>query len=415
MHGEPSIHWSESLAIAWHSLTEHKLRSGLTMLGVVIGVAAVVALLSLGYGAQAEIAEQLSANGSNQLTLFAGSLANGGFRSSDRVGQLTVEDAEALADSTQVPSLSAVAPEQSNVADLAVGKMTTSGQVFGVTTSYLEVHHQRIQAGQFLQEQHQRTGARVAVLGANLARTLFGHRDPIGQSLRVSGTKLRVIGVLQPKGGAGFGSVDDGLLVPLRTYQQVLFGANTTQRGETVVDLIVVQARSQALIEQARSEVAALLRRRHQTVVDDFTIQSQQDLIKSVVASQQAMTLYLGAIAAISLVVSGIGIMNMQLAAIHERTREIGLRKAVGARYRDIRNQFLFEALLLSGIGSLLGLLFGIGSAYLAHAFGGGRVLVTIDAVLLAMVVALVIGVVFGLAPAHRAARMHPITALRME
>jgi putative ABC transport system permease protein len=272
----------------------------------------------------------------------------------------------------------------------------------------------RLTAGSFISEQQAHNGARVAVLGAKSAITLFGSINAVGQYIRVADTRLKVIGVLATSGGNALASVDESVLVPLSTAQQVLFGITRTATGEAVIDTIAVQARDQQHLAQARAEIQALLATRRRGK-HNFTIYNQQDMINTLVESRRTLTNYLSVIASISLLVGGIGIMNIMLVSVHERTHEIGLRKALGASERDILAQFLIEALLLSLGGGLLGLLLGTLIAWAGEISGRSRAIVGLDAVFLAISVAVLIGLIFGIAPARRAARLNPIAALRAE
>jgi putative ABC transport system permease protein len=409
----------ESLRIAFTTLTVNKLRSFLTALGVIIGVAAVVALMALGRGAQEQITQQLTENGANLLTVIPGSLGRGGFSSSGGTQTLTVEDAEALADPNNAPSIAQVSPEENNFGTIAVGSTNTSASVYGVTPAYLPIHNNSLASGEFFSESQVRRGSNVAVLGSRIASTLFGGTDPVGQYIRINGQRFRVIGVLASKGGNAFFSPDDSVFVPISTSQHKLFGAKMTPSGEATVGSIAVQARDQNSIEQAKEEIAATLRRRHKLATngsaDDFTINNQQDIINTLVESRRTLTIYLGAIASISLIVGGIGIMNIMLVSVRERTREIGLRKAIGARERDILTQFLIEAMFLSIGGGCIGLLVGIIITVVVNTSGQGRAILSMSSMLLAVAVATAIGLFFGIEPARRAAQLNPIEALRYE
>jgi len=411
-----SISLAESLRIALDTLMANKLRTGLTALGVIIGVAAVVALLALGRGSQEMIAESITKNGANLLTVRAGSLGAGGFGGAGgRTQALTIADALALADPSNVPDAALVSPEALGFGDIVAGARSTSALVTGATETYLAVHNDALAQGQFIG-----TGqANAAVLGARVAATLFPEGDAVGRSIKINGRRFKVIGVLKLKGGDSFGSSDDGLIVPLAVAQRELFGGRDAGTGKPSVGAIAVQARDAAHIASAAAQIKATLRERHRLAPtgadDDFSVDNQQNLIDTLTESRRTSTLYLGAIAAISLLVGGIGIMNIMLVSVRERTREIGLRKALGARERDILTQFLIEALTISTIGGLVGLLSGVLIAVVANQTGQGRAIVTPRSVALAVGFALAIGLFFGIEPARRAARLDPIEALRYE
>lgn len=409
-----------SIRIAWRGLQANRLRAFLTMLGVIIGVAAVVALLSIGRGAQAAITAQIESLGTNLLFVQPGSTSEGGVRSAaGEAATLTLDDAMALADPVNAPSVALVAPEVTNFGQISAQGRNTNARVTGVTEEYQWVRNAPVQAGEFIAARQVQAQAAVAVLGSQLSADLFGGLDPVGQTVYVNGVLLRVIGVLAPKGGTGFFNPDNGIFVPISTAQSRL-AAGHFFRGARSVSSINVQVSDAALMDAAVQEIAEVLRRRHRvTYEDDFRIMSQDDFLSTATQVTGIMTLFLAGIAAISLVVGGIGIMNIMLVSVTERTREIGIRKAVGARRQDILSQFLVEAVVLSLTGGLLGVLIGAGISWLISGVNlGGTVLTPVmepDAVLLAVLFSAAVGLFFGVYPAWRAAQLHPIEALRYE
>jgi len=399
---------------ALESLSANKLRSGLTILGIVIGVAAVIAMLAVGTGAQDVITGSISGLGSNLLFIFPGN-----FTETVRNPQpLTLADAQALADPFQAPSLAAVAPVINGTREVTYGSERTSVQVSGVTPNYAAVRNYTLLEGEFINDEHLLGQASVAVIGPEVADRLFGRREGlIGETIRIEGQPFRIIGVTTPKGGSSFGSQDDIVLIPLSTAQ-----ARIIRRDRNRVDLILAQVTSPELVPQAVEEVAQVLRTRHRTElgVDDFTIFSQQDFVSTAQTITGVLTIFLGGIAAISLLVGGIGIMNIMLVSVTERTREIGLRKALGARKRDILIQFLTESSLLSLFGGLIGIAFGWLIAYVVGRIAAAsntplNPVVGIDAILLATLFSTAVGLFFGLYPANRAASLEPVEALRYE
>jgi len=408
--------WFEPISSALVGVATHKLRSALTMLGIVIGVAAVIALMSIGKGATAQILSNIQSMGANLITIRPGaSFGPGGVRgAAGNTRTLTMEDAEAIAE--QVSYISAVAPSSSSNLQLVVGGENTNAQVTGVTPEYMQVNNLEIANGAFFTEYDYQRGSKVAVLGSNVKETLFGDADPIGQQVRMGNNIVRVIGVLESKGG-GFNSPDDAVLIPLTALQQMVAQTRTAQ-GERVVSSIALTVSDEEQADYVVAEITSLLRTRHRlgpNVDDDFRITSMEEIAKTVTEATGTMTLLLGAIAAISLLVGGIGVMNIMLVSVLERTREIGIRKALGARERDIWGQFLIEAAFLTFAGGIIGVIVGWVVAYLVSSMGLMTTLVTADIVILAISVSVGIGLFFGFYPAWQASRLNPVEALRYE
>ncbi|MDR7522756.1 MAG: ABC transporter permease [Armatimonadota bacterium] len=395
--------------IALRAIAGTPLRSILTALGVIIGVGAVIAMIAIGQGARRATTEQVQALGSNLLTVFAGTAQAGGIARGDPVQTLTADDAEAIR--RQVPQVTGVSAELNRQAQVVYRSENVVTRVVGVTPEYQRVRNFRPIRGEFITDDHMRTRARVALLGQTVAQRLFGEADPIGQPIKIRGITFAVIGVMEPKGATSFFDRDDLVLVPLATAQRRLFGVRH-------VGSIQVQVASEEEMPAAQEAVADLLRRRHRLEAgreDDFTIRSQADILQVFSGVAQTMTVLLGSIAAVSLVVGGIGIMNIMLVSVTERTREIGIRMAVGARRRDILLQFLVESVALSVSGGLLGIAIGVAATRLISQIAGWATLISVPAVLLAFAFAVAVGVFFGLYPAQRAARLDPIEALRHE
>jgi len=399
---------------AIESLTSNKLRSGLTILGIVIGVAAVIAMISIGRGAENTITGSIQGIGTNLLFVFRGG--------SDNVRNpqpITLGDANAIADPFQAPSVMGVAPILRGNVKVAFSGESAVTSIEGVTPSYSPVRNLRVTEGEFITEEHQLGRASVVLLGQDVADKLFGRKEGlIGETVRVEGQPFRVIGVLESKGGSSFSNEDDRIMVPLTTAQARLLRRATHDR----VDLLIVQAASASLVPQASEEIAQILRTRHRTAIgeDDFTILTQQDFLDTARTITSVLTIFLGGIAAISLLVGGIGIMNIMLVSVTERTREIGLRKALGARKRDILVQFLTESSVLSLTGGII----GIGLGY-AISYAVGRIAaannaeinpaIGLDTILIATLFSTAVGLFFGLYPANRAASLEPVEALRYE
>ena len=410
---------SRNLLEALESLSANKLRSVLTVLGIVIGVAAVIAMLSIGRGAQASITNQIESIGTNLVYVIPGSTQEGGVRTAQgQAGTLTIDDANALA---SLPDVVAVAPEADGRAQLTYLGQNTNTRLLGVTPDYQTVHSMTMADGEFISDSNQVARSSVIVLGSAVAETLFGNTaGAVGQSVRVNGQPYRVVGVLASKGGTGFLNQDDQVLVPLSTAQTRLASAGRF-RGANVINQINVKAATSGAVASVVASVTDTLRQRHNTTPeqDDFTVISQQDSLGAATSVTNTLTLFLGGIAGISLMVGGIGIMNIMLTTVSERTREIGLRKAIGARRRDILTQFLVESMVLSLLGGIIGIIVGWSIARLIGQvqLGGSAItpVVSLDSVLLATLFSMAVGLFFGIYPATRAARLQPVEALRYE
>ncbi|MBU2536168.1 MAG: ABC transporter permease [Chloroflexi bacterium] len=408
--------WFEPFSTAWVGVVTHKLRSFLTILGIVIGVAAVIALMSIGRGASADILSRIEGMGSDLITISPGSSTFGGVRSAaGSVRTLTQEDAEAI--SGQVAYVDSVAPTYSTSLQVVVGGENVNSQVAGVPPEYQEIQNLEIAYGFFFSDYEYQRGAKVVVLGSNVKETLFGDTDPIGQQIRMGNNIVRVIGVLETKEGFMGSSPDDAILIPLTAMQQMVAQPRTNQ-GERIVSSIVLTVSDEEQTEYVVDEITSLLRDRHRlgpNVDDDFRIISIQEISETVSEATGTMTLLLGAIAAISLLVGGIGVMNIMLVSVLERTREIGIRKALGARERDIWVQFLIEAAFLTFAGGVIGVIAGWMVSYFVSSMGIMTTIVSADIVILAVSVSVGIGLFFGFYPAWNASRLNPIEALRSE
>ena len=410
----------ETVRTSIKAILANRMRSSLTILGIIIGVAAVISLMSIGRGSQAAITANIESLGTNLLFIRSGATNIEGVRGSQgSLNTLTLDDAEALADSSLTPAIKAVAPQVQTFAQIIVGKQNTFTQVLGVTPEYESVRNFPVAEGRFISDTDVKNKSLVVVLGSDVAEALFGDESVIGQTVKISGRQFKVVGVLVSKGGTGLGSSDDVVIAPITTVQTRLYSQRTTSGSESV-QTINVQVVSAEDTDAAIEQITAILRQRHKiTGDDDFTISSQQETIDTLKASTQVWVLFLGAIAGISLLVGGIGIMNIMLVSVTERTREIGIRKAVGAKKRDILLQFLVEAALLSLVGGGIGVLIGWGVSRLVSGINlGGTAITTVmsaDILILAVSVSAAIGIVFGIYPAYRAARLNPIEALRYE
>ena len=398
----------ETIKTAISSLGANKLRAGLALLGIVIGVTAVITLMSIGRGAADEITGFIQGLGTNLL-----------FVQPQGQGQLTLGDAEALVDPVYTPSVLAAAPEINTGATIAAGRENTFSTVVGATPEYLEARNLDLAEGMFITFPHVDNRDEVIVLGGTVAEWLFQNRNPVGEYVRLNGRRFRVIGVLEKEGGFGFGSFDFQVIVPITTAYYRMSGERTTS-GDVIVSLINVQVKDVEQVDEAIEETSGVLRLRHRiTGQDDFLVTSQQETIDILQETTNTLVVFLGAIAGISLLVGGIGIMNIMLVSVTERTREIGIRKAMGAKRRDILFQFVTEATALSIGGGLLGVAIGF---WMTNAIDGrtlvGQTFTTSfnnQFAILALVVSAGIGLFFGIYPAIRASRLHPIDALRYE
>jgi len=404
----------QSFIEALESLAANKMRSGLTILGIVIGVAAVIAMVSVGRGAENTITGSIQGIGTNLLFVF-----RGGSEDVRNPQPITLGDADAIADPFQAPSVEGVAPILQGSAKVSYAGETTVTNLSGVTPAYSPVRNDNVSEGEFIREEHILGQASVVLIGPEVAENLFGRTAGlVGEIVRIEGQPFRVLGVLQSKGGSGFSNEDDRVLVPLTTAQSRLLRRSTRDR----VDMLLVQATSAQSVPQAAEEIAQILRARHRTQIgaDDFTILTQQDFLDTARTITNVLTIFLGGVAAISLLVGGIGIMNIMLVSVTERTREIGLRKALGARRLDILVQFLTESSVLSLVGGLVGIGLGWTISFIVGQIAAANnaditPAIGLDTVLLATLFSTAVGLFFGLYPANRAAGLEPVEALRYE
>jgi putative ABC transport system permease protein len=411
----------EALRMAVNGLLANRLRSGLTMLGILIGVMAVILLVAVGNGASVQINNQIQSLGANVIYVFPSNArgAGGVSQGFGTAQSLTQADVDALNTRQQDPDVVAAIPIAQSGGQITYGNQNYFAPTTGTTSAFPQVRDYQIAEGSFFSNDDVVANHRVVVIGQTVVDNLFGSTDPVGQTIKINRQSFRVIGVFAPKGGTGFGSQDNVVVAPITTVWAYLTGA----RGK-VISQIVASATSPSTVTQAETEITAILLERHQisdATQADFQLQSQQDILNQATSIATALTLVLGAIAGISLVVGGIGIMNIMLVTVTERTGEIGIRKAIGARRSDILVQFLIEAMVLSGLGGALGIAIG---ALLAHeapsvpaiaSSGFPTPVVSGPSVLLAFFVSVAIGLFFGIYPANRAARLHPIEALRYE
>lgn len=404
---------SEIITEAFGTLFVNKMRTGLAILGIVIGIGSVIALVSLGQSTQRSIQTQIQALGANLLTVQPGAVSQGGVRGG--MGgrtTLTLADAEAIGSADQITTIKNVSPELTSRGQVTTTGSNTNTQIIGVTPAYAEVHKIEVASGNFIGQRDVNAMTKVAVVGPQVVTDLFGEgANPVGKTIRINNQPLTIVGVTAPKGGSGFMNQDDLIFVPLSTAQKQLF-------GQDYLTSIAVEAASDKVMPQAQDEIGYLLLTRHKIgdpTQADFSIMSQQDIINTASAMTGTFTSLLSGIAAISLLVGGIGIMNIMLVSVTERTREIGLRIAIGARQQDIRNQFLVESVTLCLLGGVIGLLLGVLGSLGISLLGQWPIAIDLNIALIALGSSAFVGIFFGFFPAQRAARMNPIDALRYE
>lgn len=396
----------------YSNLFGNKVRSGLTMLGIVIGISSVIALVGVGQGSTQSIMSNITSLGSNLITISPGASRNAGPVSggAGSATTLTAQDAEAL--KNQMTYAAAIAIELTRRYQVTYGGNNTNTQVVGTEPAYADIRNVVVNSGSFITDQQVQSYSKVAVIGPTVRDDLFGTgSDPIGQTIKINKIQFKVIGLTQAKGGSGFNNPDDTIYVPVTAAQRYL-------AGRTSISSIDIQAINDKSVSAAQQEATNILLVRHNisdASLADFRVQNQADIVSSLTSTTNTLTLLLGAIAGISLLVGGIGIMNMMLTTVTERTKEIGLRKAIGAKSRDISQQFLVEATMMTLIGGVIGVLLGWGVATILTKTGVVTSIVTWSSVILAFGVAALIGIIFGFYPARRAARLRPIDALKYE
>jgi putative ABC transport system permease protein len=407
--------WADLFHTGWDAIRTHKLRSMLTSLGILIGIAAVVLTVGLGQGAQQQVSKQLAALGGNLLIVSPGSSTSGGVRGGfGSASTLTMADATALTSKTAAPDVGGVAPVQQRSESLVNGATNWTTTVVGTTASWLPVRGRTLESGRFINASDESSAAAVTVLASDTASELFGPLDPVGQNVTINGVPYQVIGVLTSAGSDSTTNLDDQAIVPFSTASQRLVGGTS----RTSVQTIYVKAVTDGRLSAAYQETNAILAYRHAITASstsDYTITTQQSLINTTSSVDNTLTNLLIGIAALSLLVGGIGVMNIMLVSVKERTREIGLRKALGGTPALIRRQFLSEASMLGLTGGLLGVAFGVGGAVVLRHFISNPIAISVPWVLIAIAVAITIGIGFGVYPAARAARLSPIDALRSE
>ena len=395
------------------SLSANKLRTGLAILGIVIGIGSVIALVSMGESSQQAVQSQIQSIGSNLLTVSPGFQSSGGVRgAAGGSTSLTNADADAIAENSKITTIKRVSAEYTGRSQVIAGKNNTNTQIIGAEPAYAEVHKLAMETGVFITDQQVTALSKVAVLGPTVVEDLFGVSvNPLGQSIRINGKAFQVIGVTETKGGSGFQNQDDRIYIPLSTAQKQVFGV-------THLSSIALEATNEKLMTQAQNEVGYLLLDRHHLSDPssaDFRIMSQSDILETASQVTNTFSSLLTGIAGISLLVGGIGIMNIMLMAVTERTREIGLRKALGAKKKDIIAQFLIESIILTFVGGIIGIILGIFGFYLYSISNNSTFIVSLSSIMVAFGVSVSIGILFGWYPAKKAADLQPIEAVRYE
>jgi len=400
----------ESISVALEGLAANKLRAALTMLGIIIGVSAVITMLALAGGASGRMMEHIKQMGTNVLVVMSGQsksgAVRGGFGSMDT---LTLEDCESLV--AKCPAITKVAPEVRSSAQIKFRNKNTSTTVIGTTPDYQSVRNYKVDKGRFFRDRDVKSVRKVAVIGPTAAKNVFGKLSPVGKSISIRGIEFKVVGLLVTKGSSGFQDQDDQVIVPVTTAMRRLF-------GQQYIRTINAQAVSMDQMDKATSQITRVLRKRHHladAAEDDFTVRNQAEIMEMANETSKVFSLLLGGIASVSLLVGGIGVMNIMLVSVTERTREIGIRRALGARRRDIQSQFLVEALVLSLTGGIAGILMGMVGSAIVKSASGLNTTVTLGSVLLSFGFAAVVGVFFGFYPARTASRLDPIESLRYE
>ena len=402
--------YKESFLMAWASLVANKLRSLLTMLGIIIGVAAVIALVSIGNGVKQDIENSISSLGSNLLVVLPGAPRTPGARSSQgSMKSLKISDYEAIA---KLEGVKAASPMTNGSYVVIYQNKNWTTSVAGVNSNFQDVNNWTMTSGRFFSDKNVQNRERVAVVGQTVVKNLFADEDPVGKEIRVKNIPFRVIGVLKSKGNGTMGNdQDDTVLIPYTTSMERVEGIDYLRR-------VYVVAKDDESIDRLQADIENLLRVRHNikdTNLDDFNIQNMKSIMETVAQTTGTFTLFLGAVAAISLVVGGIGIMNIMLVSVTERTREIGVRKALGATYSVIVTQFLIEAVVISLIGGFIGIAFGIGASKVIGMVSGMSTIVSVPTIIMSFAFSMAIGLIFGIYPARKAAKLNPIDALHYE